>query len=135
MGLVWLAVLAVCALLLWKTGAWYQRRAALAAQGWRLGPWPVAPARVATRNELVRAFEYLALLRLGPEARARHHLDLADRLGAEPDMDPERRQQAAAHLAGLYEQARYAPGNEPLPAEEMSAARRELCYLAGVAAP
>jgi hypothetical protein len=134
-GLVWLAVLAACALLLWKTGAWYQQhRAALAGQGWRLGPWPVAPDRVATRAELVRAFEYLALLLLGPAARARHHLDLGEQIGAQPDMDPERRQQAAEHLARLYEQARYAPADEPLPPADLAAARRELCYLAGVAA-
>jgi hypothetical protein len=30
----------------------------------RLGPWPVDPARIATRAELIQAFEYLARVRL-----------------------------------------------------------------------
>jgi hypothetical protein len=127
---LWLAVLAALGFALYRTAA---RRAAGAAHGgWRLGPWPVAPAAVATRRELVAAFEYLALLCLGPDARARHHLDLADRLGGGAD-DPQRRR-AAGELAHLYEQARYAPDDEPLTPDDLTAARRDLCLLAGVAA-
>jgi hypothetical protein len=81
----------------------------------------------------VRAFEYLALLSLGRSARTCHHLEVADQLGTQPAGDPSRRRQAAAFLARLYERARYAPAEEAIPAEEMAAARRDLCYLAGVA--
>jgi hypothetical protein len=130
--LLWLLAAGVMLLLLWKAGVWYQHRPE--GDGWRLGPWPVAPGEVSTRAELVRAFEYLALLCLGRAARSRHHLDLAAQLAARPAADPPGQQDAAAHLARLYEQARYAPGDEPLPPEEIHRARRELCLLAGVAA-
>jgi hypothetical protein len=36
-------------------------------------------------------------------------------------------------LAALYEQARYAPGDEPLAARDLDSARRNLSLLAGVA--
>jgi hypothetical protein len=87
---------------------------------------------VATRGELVAAFEYLALLCLGPDARARNHLDLADQLG-QGSNEAERRR-AAGELAHLYEQARYAPAGEPLTPDDLAAARRDLCLLAGVVA-
>jgi hypothetical protein len=90
---------------------------------------------VATRQDLVRAFEYLALLVLGPAARACHHLDLAALLGERaPVLNPDVRRGAASALARLYEQARYAPGDEPLGEDDLAAARRDLCLLAGVAA-
>jgi hypothetical protein len=101
-----------------------------AGVGWRLGPWPVRPEAVATRDELVRAFEYLALLRLGPAARSRNHRDIAAGLGAED----EARRPAAERLAGLYEQARYAPPDEALPDADLADARAALSLLAGVAA-
>jgi hypothetical protein len=90
-----------------------------------LGPWPLDPARVASRGELIQAFEYLSLLRCGEPARAWHHLAIAECLGGtETD-----RRAAAAQLAELYEQARYAPaaGGEP----DWSAARGPLSLLAG----
>jgi hypothetical protein len=96
-----------------------------------LGPWPVRPGEVATRGDLVRAFEHLALLCLGPTARTCHHLELARLLGAQPAPDPERRRDAAVDLAQVYEQARYTPDDEVLPDDLMRRARRELCYLAG----
>jgi hypothetical protein len=94
----------------------------------------VAPGAVSNRAELVRAFEYLALLCLGPAARSRHHLDLADQIAGRPSADPDGQQDAAWHLARLYEQARYAPDDWPLPPADLHRARRELCLLAGVAA-
>jgi hypothetical protein len=90
-----------------------------------LGPWPLDPSRVATRAELIQAFEYLSLLHCGEPARAWHHRAIADCLGGnEAD-----RRDAAARLAELYEQARYAPaaGGEP----DWSAARGPLSFLAG----
>jgi hypothetical protein len=116
--------------------AWglFRRRGLLlpggAEGGWRLGPWPVRPEAVGTRDELVRAFEYLALLRLGPAARSRNHREIAGGLGA----DDEARRTAAERLAGLYEQARYAPPDEALPDADLADARAALSLLAGVAA-
>jgi hypothetical protein len=101
---------------------------------WHPGPWPVSPARLASRQDVVRAFEYLCLLTLGKSARLRHHLELGRQLGQQAAVDPQRRQQAALALTRLYERARYAPADEPLSQAELEEARRELCYLAGVAA-
>jgi hypothetical protein len=131
-GLLWALVLLTLGAVLWKSLRWYREQAAN-GDGWKLGPWPVRPEAVATRDELVSAFEYLALLCLGPVALACNHLDLAARLGAREGTDAEKRR-AAEQLAGLYEQARYAPPDEPLRPEELAAARRDLCLLAGVAA-
>jgi hypothetical protein len=140
--LLWVVAVGVLALLLWKVGARY-RLGREERRGWRLGPWPVDPRAVTTRADLVRAFEYLALLCLGPAARTRHHLELAERLGNDPAPaqpgaasggETGRRRAAAEELARLYEQARYAPEDEPLSAGELRAARRDLCYLAGVSA-
>jgi hypothetical protein len=80
---------------------------------------------VATREELIRAFEYLSLLRCGEPARAWHHRAIAACLGG---TESERRA-AAERLAALYEQARYAPaaGGEP----DWTAARGPLAELAG----
>jgi hypothetical protein len=56
---------------------------------WRLGPWPVPPGAVSTRQDVIRAFEYLALLCLGPAAAACHHRQLAERLaGLTPHPNP-----------------------------------------------
>jgi hypothetical protein len=101
-----------------------------AAAARRLGPWPVRPESVRTRDELVRAFEYLARLLLGPAACHRNHREIAAGLG-EPDGA---RRAAADRLAGLYEQARYAPPDEELPDADLAAARADLSFLAGVAA-
>jgi hypothetical protein len=123
-------VLAVVALrLLW----WNRERLArLREARGVLGPWPVDPAAVRTRDELVRAFEYLSLLLLGPDARHWHHLEIAGRLGSR-GRTPEA-PRAAEELAGLYEHARYAPPDEALPDAELAAARRDLCLLAGAGA-
>jgi hypothetical protein len=147
-GWFWLlagVVVVVFAVAYWKMRGWSRPASADGPQGWTLGPWPVDPRRVRTREDLVRAFEYLALLSLGPSARNRHHLDLAQQLGG-PDVAlrlsarrvsevalPNRRR-AAQELADLYERARYAPPSDPWPEAAVAAARRDLCSLAGVAA-
>jgi hypothetical protein len=131
-GLLWALVLLTLGAVLWKSLRWYREQAAN-GDGWKLGPWPVRPESVATRADLVRAFEHLAMLCLGPVALACNHLDLAARLGAREGTDVEKRR-AAEQLAGLYEQARYAPPDEALRPEELAAARRDLCLLAEVGA-
>jgi hypothetical protein len=128
--------------------AWVVSALMLAAIGWQLlgrrvaairradaeqlGPWPVEPGAVTSRDDLVRAFEYLAVLRLGAGARSSNHLAVASRLGED---EPESAGRAAAdELARLYERARYAPEPGPLQESELDAARRDLTLLARAAA-
>jgi hypothetical protein len=124
---LWVGIGIVAIAAVWKLLT--DRRAAQTAAalaGWRLGPWPVDPSQVTTREELIRAFEYLSLLRFGRPARSWNHRAIAKRLG---DQSAE----AAQHLAELYEKARYAPPTDLLPDDEVRDARRDLCLLAGVA--
>ena len=114
---LWLALLFLAGVLLWKWNAWFKpAEDADQAGAWHLGPWPVAPDQVTTRGELVRAFEYLALLLLGPAARTQNHHEAAEEIGRHAETP--RGQETVEQLARLYEQARYAPeqtdGNVPL---------------------
>jgi hypothetical protein len=128
-GIVYFLLIAVGGLLAWQAlRRTKEGEEPLLGRGWRLGQWPVRPGEVATRLDLVRAFEHLALLRIGQAAESRNHLDLAARLG-----DDEERRAAADRLAGLYEQARYAPPEELLPEADLATARRDLLFLAGAA--
>jgi hypothetical protein len=128
--------------------AWILFAAAMAVIGWQLmmkrvgtsgrpraetaiGPWPVAPSAVASRDDLIRAFEYLAMLRLGAAGRTSNHRAVASRLN-ERELDTSRRA-AAGELARLYERARYEPQPGPLPEADLAAARHDLTLLAGVA--
>ena len=136
-GLLWVCVLVLFGFLLWTSGTWLRAdRIGGKESAWRLGAWPVAPAHVTTRGDLVRAFEHLALLILGPTARACHHHDLANRLSQQGEVLVPERREAAERLAALYEQARYAPeqahADVPLPESEQAIARQALCLLAGV---
>ncbi|MCI0377044.1 MAG: hypothetical protein L0215_05535 [Gemmataceae bacterium] len=95
-----------------------------------LGPWPVDPARVATRGQLILAFEYLSLRSLGLEVRSWNHRAIAQSLqeaarGAGLKL-------AATTLGALYEEARYTHGAETLTDAAQAAARQHLCLLAGV---
>jgi hypothetical protein len=130
--LFWLAAAVVVGVLVWKAIAVGAPTAAEAE--WALGPWPVDPRRVATRGELVVAFEYLALKLLGLEARHHHHVDLEARLAARPSSSPARQRVAAARLSRLYEHAKYAPPEELLSDAELADARGDLCHLAGATA-
>jgi hypothetical protein len=82
---------------------------------------------VATREDVIRAFEYLSLLKLGARVSSWNHRHIAAQLGGEAGD----RRQAAQRLAAIYEQARYAPEGEALPESAVRAARCELSYLAG----
>jgi hypothetical protein len=132
-GLLWGGLALLVLLLLWRL----LRRAGgaarpAAASGWRLGQWPVDLAKIANREELIRAFEHLALLYFGLDARSWNHREIAAGLAGQADTT-EARRHAADELAWLYEQARYAPAGEPFSGAELADARRHLCYLAGVA--
>lgn len=92
------------------------------ADTWQLGPWPVAPEAVASRSDLVQAFEHLSLLLLGRKAMNLNHHEIAVRIG----------NAQAERLASLYERARYAPQDEPVAEQDVVEFRRDLCQLAGV---
>jgi hypothetical protein len=130
-AVMWTLVIGVLLVLAFKGRGWISHSNARTGGSWRLGPWPVRPNQVQTRGDLVRAFEYLAFLLIGPAARPRNHIDLADGLAGQ---DTDQRRAAADRLARLYERARYAPEIESLPDAELHAARHDLAFLAGVAA-
>jgi hypothetical protein len=144
-----LGVLGVFAALIWLVGDRASRALGKAdADHWRLGPWPVNPASVKSRQDVVRAFEYLSLLSLGLAARSWNHCAIAERLallGAMPaqkdegermkddnEIEGHERRRTVLELATLYEKARYAPPSESLPEAALAVARRDLCFLAGV---
>jgi hypothetical protein len=126
-------VVVLAGVLIWKLMGLKNALAGKEGNPWHVGAWPVQPSAVQTRADLVKAFEYLAVLLLGPGARARHHLELAEELGQQTRAADARRSEAARTLAYLYELARYTPENETLPPDELATARRELSFLAGAA--
>jgi hypothetical protein len=129
--IAWCVLAAVTAAIVWQSVG---KKVAARVKGVdaKLGPWPVDPGAVASRDDVVHAFEYLALLRLGIGARTANHLAVAARLGA-AESDAARRG-AAAELARLYERARYEPGIVSLDESQIAAARRDLKLLARAAA-
>jgi hypothetical protein len=129
-GLAEVGVFGVCLAVLFVLVLGWRSKAGPGGAAGKLGPWPVRPDRVTTRLELIWAFEYLALRDLGPTAQSRNHRALAVGLGGQDGA----RRLAAAELSALYEKARYTPGEQPLAAETVAAARRALCFLAGVPA-
>ncbi len=102
-------------------------------RAWQLGSWPVHPSAIRTQQDLIYAFEHLALLQLGRDASVVHHREIAAQLSERYGGMMEQTR-AADHLANLYEQARYAPPQEPLSQQDVLKARDDLILLAGVAA-
>jgi hypothetical protein len=132
--LVVLGLVIVVVFGLWKLSALARSRYGEGRAGFRLGPWPVAPGQVASREDLVRAFEYLSVLRLGVTARVWNHHHIASGLRGLAAARDGANEEATRRLAALYELARYMPPAEPLPNDGLAAARRDLCLLAGVTA-
>ena len=93
-----------------------------------LGPWPVDPRNINTREDVVKAFEYLSVMICGPSARNWTHNTIAEALTDLAMTHGE----TAVMLARLYELARYAPLDEPLTHDELLEARRLVCSLAGL---
>jgi hypothetical protein len=93
-----------------------------------LGPWPIDPRRINTREDVVKAFEYLSVLICGATAKTWTHNTIADALSELATTHGE----TAVQLARLYELARYAPLDEPLTRDELMEARELVCGLAGV---
>jgi hypothetical protein len=89
--------------------------------------WPVEPHAVATREDVVKAFDFLSLAKCGDEAVNWHHRQIARQLSdKEPDKD-----EAVVRLTGLYEKARYAPASDLFSDTEIAEARARLCQIAG----
>lgn len=93
-----------------------------------LSHWPIDPQRIATRQDVIVAFEYLSVLICGPSAKMWTHNTIAEALAELAATHGE----TAVMLARLYELARYAPLDEPLTTAEVAEARRLVCRLAGL---
>ncbi|MCE9532015.1 MAG: DUF4129 domain-containing protein, partial [Planctomycetes bacterium] len=90
--------------------------------------WPVDPMTVASREDVIKAFEYLSVSKCGMEAMNWHHNQIAKEMrGLSPDL-----REAVETLAGLYEKARYAPAIDRFTESEIAEARSRLCQIAGV---
>jgi hypothetical protein len=134
MGLLLLPVLVIFGLVVWrlirnrnlrKLASWQLQRGA--ANESMPGPWPVRLNALRTNEDVIRAFEYLSLLKLGNEARHWNHRNIARELGRD-SLD---RRRSAEHLAVLYERARYAPGTQRFSPDVLRTAGHELSLLAG----
>jgi len=90
--------------------------------------WPIDPARVASRADVVKAFDYLSVSRCGAVAVHWNHQQVAGQLTTQ---NPKQRDDID-RLAGLYEKARYAPERSAFDDRDVAEARRRLCVLAGV---
>ena len=93
-----------------------------------IGAWPIDPRCINTREDVVKAFEYLSVLICGASAKTWTHNTIADALEELAATHGE----TAVQLARLYELARYAPLDEPLTRDELMEARELVCGLAGV---
>lgn len=128
----WLLVFILLAALIafvvwWKWGDLFQPQTATAFAGGP-GAWPIDPRNINTREDVVKAFEYLSVLICGPAAKTWTHSTIAEELIALAATHGE----TAVKLARLYELARYAPLDEPLTRAELMEARRLVCDLAGM---
>jgi len=131
-----LFTVAVIALVLWKLlGGWLGRKGQMQGLNWAQGntgsvsPRSLDLSSLTTRQDLIRAFEQLSLVKLGSAARSWNHLQLAANLGGKFH----EYRQLANHLASLYEQARYAPGDGLVSPDALRIAHHELTILAGAA--
>ena len=118
---------AVAAVVWWKWRDLFQPQTAAAFAGGP-GPWPIDPRNITTREDVVKAFEYVSVLICGPAAKTWTHSTIAEELIALAATHGE----TAVKLARLYELARYAPLDEPLTRAELLEARRLVCDLAGM---
>jgi len=108
----------------------------LLKQRWRLGSdaasgsgTTIDPSQVSSRDDFLRAFEQLALVKIGPEARTWNHV------AASHDLETATGQaEACRRLGRLYEAARYSPPEAPLSEGERDEARRLLTVAAGATA-
>jgi hypothetical protein len=122
----WILAVLILLLVLGRLVRWPKRKTIAPSERPALGPWPVRPELVATRAELVQAFDYLALWTLGLRVQSWNHHAVASlwRDQAPACADP------ALDLARMYEKARYTNSAELLPDSERDRARQSLLQLA-----
>lgn len=90
----------------------------------------IDPNRPLSRDDFLRAFEQLALAKLGPQVRTWNHI------AASHDLETATGQAAACRELGrLYERARYAPLEVPLSETDRTEASRLLAQAAAGASP
>jgi hypothetical protein len=85
---------------------------------------PIDLLSLASRQDVILAFEFLSVVKCGAEAKNWHHKEIATKLGEVTDVD------AASGLAQLYEKARYTPENELFTDADLAAARQNVRTLA-----
>ncbi len=130
-GVSWLLFMIVLALLAWVLMRWAKKETkdSPISHAVTLGPWPVRPDRIATRAELVLAFDYLARLTLGLPAMFWNHRAIASQWSAKMPAV----MSSATVLAELYELARYTQGDAALTEAEIVQARTALSQIAEAA--
>jgi hypothetical protein len=128
-ALVGFVVVAMLGIALWWLWPMWKRGSQTDPQALPgLGPWPVNPRKIADRETLIKAFEYLSVLLCGQPAMNWNHVTIAQQL-------LERVPNSAGiadQLAQVYAIARYTPQDQPLPDKVIQEARTYLCQLAGV---
>lgn len=122
----WILVVLIVLLVGWRLMRFTRRTAPVVQDRPNLGPWPVRPEAVATRADLVLAFDYLALWTLGLGVKSWNHHAVANRWRTQAPACGD----SAAALAQLYEQARYTLGADALPDAERELAQRSLAQIA-----
>lgn len=122
----WLLGAIILLLIVARLARWPRRGRPVAFERPNLGPWPVRPESVATRAELVLAFDYLALWTLGLRVKSWNHNAVAALWHEQAPACTA----SASELARLYESARYTDGVELLSESDRDRARQSLLQIA-----
>ena len=87
----------------------------------------IDPNTIRTREDVVKAFDSLSVVKCGTDAVNWNHRQIAiEMVGKHPE-----RRDAVDGLAGLYEKARYAPAHDPFTDVDVADARDRLTQVAG----
>ncbi len=132
-GIAWILLFGLVALVAVQVWLWQRatRKSRRGKEFFDAGPWPLQPDDVATRNDLLILFEYLALRRFGVQAQPWNHREISNRwIQGLPN-----EHEIVHAVASLYEILRYTvdPPTE-LSAQQKSQARTALKHLAGAIA-
>ncbi len=129
-GIFLVLILVVAILVAWQLWNFARKRRPKVALASAIGPCPVDLHAVKTRTELVQAFDYLAIWKLGIGAKPWNHRVVAEQWTKRLKQCRD----AARSLADLYETARYTTGDEALTPDERAQARDSLAQLAEASA-
>lgn len=121
----WILAGLIVALIVARFVRWPRRARPVVMTRPDLGPWPIRPEAITTRDELVQAFDYLALWTLGLRVKSWNHHAVAA-LWRERSSSCS---VAANALERLYEAARYTDAAELLPITERDCARQSLAQI------